>query len=229
LISDEDIVPNAQQASDQSQPLSKTVYEGDVFGNDTSANTYQGNRSEYSNQVKEQLQAKCCPKCGYPLRPGSEKCPNCKFQVSMPIIEGETGRSSEYNESKYDHNERRRTRLTSGNKQPNKMRGTINPYMMNMEIEPTFVLKPIKRVGERHDFDEQEYEGKEVLLNRENTDPENASITSREQATITYTDGRWYIEDKSEQKTTFVQAAKKIELHDGDVILLGNRLFEFHK
>ena len=54
-------------------------------------------------------------------------------------------------------------------------------------------------------------------------------LTSRQQAIVTRIDGRWYIEDKSEQKTTFVQAAKRIELHDGDIILLGNRLFEFHE
>ncbi len=112
---------------------------------------------------------------------------------------------------------------------PRNFRGTINPYMMNVETDPTFLLKPIKRMDERHDFNEQEYEGKEVVLNRDNTDPGNPSITSREQAVITNVDGRWYIEDKSDQKTTFVRAGEKIELHDGDIILLGNRMFEFHK
>ena len=101
--------------------------------------------------------------------------------------------------------------------------------MMNMEVEPTFILKPLKRFEERHDFEEQEYEGKHVILNRDNTEQNNPSITSRQQAIITNIDGHWYIEDKSEQKTTFVQAAQKIELHDGDIILLGNRLFEFRK
>ena len=72
-----------------------------------------------------------------------------------------------------------------------------------------------------------DFEGSEVILTRDNTEPGNQSITSHEQAIITYVEGHWYIEDRSEQKTTFVQAAKKIELHDGDIILLGNRLFEF--
>lgn len=117
------------------------------------------------------------------------------------------------------------------NNQNNKTgyRGTVNPYMMNLEMEPTFVLKPLKRMNERHELEEQEYEGSEVLLNRANTEENNPSITSREQAVVTRVDGHWYIEDRSEQKTTFVQAAKKIELHDGDIILLGNRLFEFHE
>lgn len=109
------------------------------------------------------------------------------------------------------------------------MRGTINPYMMNIETEPTFILKPLKRMEERHEFEEQEYEGKEVTLNRDNTEPGNPSITSRQQAVITNEEGHWYIEDRSDLKTTFVQAGQKIELHDGDIILLGNRLFEFRK
>ena len=68
-----------------------------------------------------------------------------------------------------------------------------------------------------------------MILNRDNTEQNNSSITSRQQAIVTRVDGHWYIEDRSEQKTTFVQAAKKVELHDGDIILLGNRLFEFHE
>lgn len=46
---------------------------------------------------------------------------------------------------------------------------------------------------------------------------------------VSQENGHWYIEDASDQKTTFVQAARKTELHDGDIILLGNRLFEFHE
>ncbi len=55
------------------------------------------------------------------------------------------------------------------------------------------------------------------------------SITSRIQAVISRKDDRWFIEDKSEQKTTFVQANIPQPLKDGDIILLGNRLFVFHE
>lgn len=108
-------------------------------------------------------------------------------------------------------------------------RGTVNPYMMNMDLEPSFMLKPVKRTNERHELEEIEFEGKSVSLNRSNIEENNVSITSREQAVITNVDGHWYIEDKSDQKTTFVQAGKRVEISDGDLILLGNRLFEFHE
>lgn len=64
-------------------------------------------------------------------------------------------------------------------------------------------------------------------LNRENTDPKNDTITSQLQAVITHENGKWNIVDKSELKTTFVQAVDKIELQKGGLILLGNQLYQF--
>ncbi|MDE7346268.1 MAG: zinc-ribbon domain-containing protein [Muribaculaceae bacterium] len=212
-------------------PLNKTVREEDVFNQnkpyDPEPPAYGRTQVENPEHVSNMAQ---CPKCGYPLRPGVDKCPNCKFQISS--AHRHDNPAPDRHGDPYDLNRepaRRATRMASEPAQKPNFRGTINPYMMNLEIEPTFILKPMKRMEERRDFDEQEYEGKEVVLNRDNTEPNNPSITSRQQAVITNEDGRWYIEDKSDQKTTFVRAGQKIELHDGDIILLGNRLFEFRK
>ena len=82
-------------------------------------------------------------------------------------------------------------------------------------------------MNERKPIEPFELEGVEVILTRDNTEPGNPTISSKEQAVITHAEGHWYIEDASDQKTTFVQAAHKMELHDGDIILLGNRLFKF--
>lgn len=90
-------------------------------------------------------------------------------------------------------------------------------------------MSPVKRNGERRQPEDIELEGESVVLNRDNTDPGNLSITSRSQAVITRKDDKWVIEDRSEQKTTFVQASSPHELHEGDIILLGNRLFIFHE
>lgn len=73
----------------------------------------------------------------------------------------------------------------------------------------------------------ERYEGHEVKLNRSNTDRTNKTITSKEQARLVNIDNRWYIEDHSDMKSTFVRASRPIELHSGDVILLGDRLFRF--
>ena len=222
LISDDDADMVYDNVSDtrSGENLKETVREDAVFGVQSA---FRSLDSEKSASIEPEEATKPCPKCGYPLRPGTEKCPNCKFQISGA---SHSAYSSEPEPKKTGKEARRPTRLNSDN---SNLRGTINPYMMSMDLEPSFVLKPIKRANERHELDELEFEGKSVLLNRDNTEANNASITSREQATITNEEGHWYIEDKSQLKTTFVQAANRIELHDGDIILLGNRLFEFHE
>ena len=213
---------NHALASDEPN-LKKTVMESDAFGD--------APETGGSNDVDSALTAKACPKCGYALRPNVSKCPNCGYSVSQ--MNGNL--SADYDGSQYkehvDEKEpaHRPTRMQNTNRGNVKLRGTVNPYMMNMEMEPLFYLKPLKRMNERRDFDDLEFEGKEVVLNRDNTESNNASITSHEQAIISRNDGHWYIEDRSEQKTTFVQAGSKIELHDGDIILLGNRMSEFHE
>lgn len=228
LIADDDAIERGggEQMLQENVPLSKTVCENDVFGEDMRA-PYP---SDEPREVPEE-KTKPCPKCGYPVRQGTEKCPNCNFLLSQ------SGGSSQRQPTvttyepkpKESNSNWRPTRMNPEESRSAGFRGTINPYMMNMEMEPIFTLKPLKRMNERHELEEQEYEGKEVVLNRANTEANNASITSRQQAVVTRIDGHWYIEDKSEQKTTFVQAAQRIELHDGDIILLGNRLFEFHE
>lgn len=218
-------IADVATANEPVRPLNKTVREEDIFRQNNSAPTTCG-----QTKVENEGPMAQCPKCGYPLRPGVDKCPNCKFQINSTNRHDHPApdRHGDPYDQQYDST-RRATRMASESAQKPNFRGTINPYMMNLEIEPTFMLKPLKRMEERHDFDELEYEGKEVVLNRDNTEANNPSITSRQQAVITNEDGRWYIEDKSDQKTTFVRAGQKIELHDGDIILLGNRLFEFRK
>lgn len=144
-----------------------------------------------------------CPRCGYALRHGVSVCPNCGCRIS-----GVDKPSAPRN--------------TVSTSRP----GTVNPYKSAGQEARCF-LTPVARDGERETPGEIEFSGLEAVLNRDNTDPGNQTITSREQALMTYEGGSWYIEDKSELRTTFVQAGRKTRLEDGDIILLGNRMFEF--
>ena len=172
---DSDMSVNNTSNAGTGEGLKETVRENEVFVGNEEIN-------------------KPCPKCGYPLRPDTEKCPNCKFQISGP---SQSAYSPDAEPMK-NHVGRKPTRVDFGSGIHG---GTVNPYMMNMDLEPSFILKPIKRVNERHELEDLEFEGKSVSLNRDNTEANNPSITSKEQAVITNEDGRWYIEDKSEQKT----------------------------
>jgi len=71
------------------------------------------------------------------------------------------------------------------------------------------------------------YEGAEVLLNRDNTEPDNRTITSKEQAVILYENHKWYIENRSEYDSTMIIANRKMEIQSGDIVMMGDRRFKF--
>ena len=221
-----------QHVDVENDGIKKTVMEKEVFGPSVDQDIEQPAQVQETPTVSEIV----CPKCGYPMRSDATKCPNCNFSTNAseePLHKVNPGGSGY---------QRRPTRMaveepveeeqpvlkkTRKATEGAAYRGTINPYMVNFQEEPAFVLEPIQRMNERKPVDPVEFEGTEIKLNRDNTEPANPTISSKEQAFVTYHDGHWYIEDSSDQNTTFVQAARKIELHDGDIILLGNRLFKF--
>ena len=95
-------------------------------------------------------------------------------------------------------------------------------------LPPHCSLKPVAREAEdATKLMKQEFESSEVVLNRQNTDPENFTITSQQQALLVYENGKWFIEDRSAYKSTYVRASRRIELQDGDVVAMGDREFEF--
>ena len=208
--------------------LKKTVMESQVFGPSVERPV------EQPVQEVPTVSETVCPKCGYPMRSDAVKCPNCNYSANSsyaqdqnrPVNGGIPRRPTRMAEDPIseEHSALKQPRKATGK---GEYKGTVNPYMMNIQEEPSFILEPIQRMNERKTIEPVEFEGSEVTLNRDNTEPGNPTISSKEQSVIVNSDGRWYIEDLSDQKTTFVQAGHKIELHDGDIILLGNRLFKF--
>lgn len=171
-----------------------------------------------------------CPQCGFPLRPGSEKCPKCGKVLAGSAQSEMVRRATVLNvppaaapaQNGSDHVKGVSFKNMSGNMK------TVNPFLDGFEAVSACSLTPMRRSNERHELQTQEFEGETVNLNRANTDPDNVTIATDKQAVITKEGDRWYIEDKSEARTTFVRAGEKVEIGDGTIILLGNRLFEFH-
>lgn len=93
--------------------------------------------------------------------------------------------------------------------------------------QPKCSLTIIPEEGENIAAKTNTYEGKSIILNRDNTEPGNRTITSREQAELTCEDGKWFIENKSDYGSTYIMAKRKIELQPGDIVVLGDRTFEF--
>ena len=78
--------------------------------------------------------------------------------------------------------------------------GTVNPWSKPQDAT-FFTLKPIAWDGEGKEYTPTTHSGDTIVLNRSNTDPNNNSITSKEQAVLSREDGHWYLENRSEQKT----------------------------
>ena len=72
----------------------------------------------------------------------------------------------------------------------------------------------------------REFEGDSVSIGREDIDPQNFSI-SGQHATIEMIDGQWHISNHSSNGFTFVQAKGQVPLNNGDIIVIGNKIFQF--
>ena len=170
-----------------------------------------------------------CPGCGYPLVGSPATCPACGFQLS---------------------NSQHESKPASGAPVPPpvtpKMPDPINrqtvvgdfghhfipeePAVTTVqEITPKCSLTLIPEETETAPSKKNDYEGDTIILNRDNTEPDNRTITSREQAVLSYADGQWFIEDRSDLKSTFIRVSRKTALQPGDVIVLGDRRFTFNE
>lgn len=179
---------------------------------------------------------KTCPKCGYPISDGSTSCPNCnyEFQLSPTSKQGNTCEAcgAEIGENaKFCPECGKPVKVSSA--QPRHIQrstmGTVmgGPIAGFSSANKFCTMKPIAWEGEDVNYNPITYSGDIIVLNRSNTDANNHSITSREQAVLTFEDGEWYIENRSELRTTFIRVNGRVKLTNGDIIVLGNREFEF--
>lgn len=200
--------------------LKKTVSEQQVFGSAKGVVTH-ANDSHVLN----------CRQCGYPIGHGMNVCPNCGT-----LVQDKSGNSPSAQKSNISPQSPTCSKcgatLAIGMKYcpgcgaPQRY-GTVNPWTSPQS--GTFcTLKPLAWENEHIDHQPLSFSGTVISLNRDNTDPNNQTITSKEQAELTFENGSWCISDKSAQKTTYIHVERKTKLEKGDIILLGNRRFEFN-
>lgn len=178
------------------------------------------------------MNAQSCPACGYPTQ-GKSVCPSCGYpiakvpQPSQPV---------QHKEAVVDMNmttvcDKCGQEVSISNKFcPNcgeRIHLSTQP-LSRRKPQPKCSLTIIPEEEEHISTTQNKYEGKSIILNRDNTEPGNRTITSREQAELTYEDGKWYIENKSDYDSTYVMAKRRIELQPGDIVVLGDRTFEFN-
>lgn len=190
-----------QASSNESEPLNATLREPSSSGG-------------FANPSNGALNN--CPQCGYPISSEMGECPVCHAQLQQT-------------EQNLSQDKNHRSAVNSNNRggfRPSG--GTINPWSTPSE-DSFCTLRRIPWQNERVTYEPVSYSGEQIVLNRANTDSNNNSITSREQAVISHENGEWFIENRSDLQTTLIRVDRKQKLEDGDIIVLGNRMFEFRQ
>jgi|GEM_PF-2148021 len=161
---------------------------------------------------------KICPYCSYPNQAIADVCVMCSKPLTPDTV-------TKKEKAKADTPPARQRPSTARSKS---MDMTINPWAEQPVVPDSYVLVPLKSdftgAGEPISLN-----GEEVNLNRDLLDPGNMTITSSSQAVMRNAGGKWSIEDKSNMQTTFVKVTGSHELNDGDIILMGNKMFKFTK
>lgn len=204
--------------------LHSTVREGVALGYEQPIDDRPAKPKQPKSMTDAEMGSQTCSQCGYPLGTGMTTCPQCGTPIlGHKRVAGEHLCASCGQEipagaayCPYCGTPAIKTTVT----------GTINPWSRPKD-NAFFTLKPLSWDGEGVEYERTTHSGERIVLNRANTDANNNSITSKEQAVLTKEEGRWYIENLSAQHTTLLRVDRKIELTDGDMIVLGNRMFEF--
>lgn len=211
MIDNSSQVNQGNNSSTDNRPLRGTLNEKDAFNN--------GSNSSGINIGKGNTK---CNNCGYPVSPNMNICPSCGSRLSN--VGGNVTPQGKVCSNCGNA-------LAAGDQfcpkcgRPTKM-GTINSGPQ-AGTGSFFTLRPIPWDAETVQYQPVSYSGKIVSLNRANTDANNNSITSKVQAVISNVNGEWFIEDKSSYQSTLIHVRGKVKLQDGDIIVMGNRKFEF--
>lgn len=213
------------QSESVSSPLRSTVREAAIGAWHDTALLQTGAEER---QIDVDGNGDICNNCGYSLSPRMNVCPQCgtsRRQFS-------TVRSENRVRGKEKHCSKCGGIIMPGEQfcptcgQKLRNSGTVNAWD-NPQNGDFCSLRPIPWSRENTEYNAISFSGERIVLNRANTDPNNQSITSQEQAVLTHDGKDWYIEDLSEQHSTMLRVSRKTKLQSGDVIALGNRLFEF--
>lgn len=189
----------------------------------------------------EAQNARSCPHCGYPVMGNFTSCPNCGTPMAAANPQPAAPKPAEGQDAVkpfFDLNEKITcqkcgTEVTADYSFCPKCGERIHmPTVRAIRHKPTppkpkCSLTLIPEEEEKMEPKKCEYEGSSVILTRENTEPDNRTITSKEQAEISCEDGKWYIVNKSELGSTFIECTHRFEIQPGDVIVLGDRRFKF--
>ena len=195
---------------------------------------------------------KKCPHCGYPVMNEATSCPSCGMSFAQeqksaqedvsaenPII----GHKNSIKSLGFDIDEKVKCEKCGSEVSiefsycPICGERIHLPTIRSIRHKPIAVPDPPKphcRLVLIPEEDEQvdtiisnDYEGASIIINRGNTEQNNRTITSKEQAELLFEEDKWFLINRSELGSTYLEANRKLELQEGDIVLLGDRRFKF--
>lgn len=160
------------------------------------------------------------------------------------IFEGQNETSQGYKDNFiqtcYLYIEKERSEVLVNNAQIEKQDGTIPPFgyaskpssngtVPVFQKASSFSLTPLKSTEDSIAEGKavMVFKGNKILLNRENLDRNNTTITSKIQAEITLENGEWILKNESKLRTTFIQVNGPTKIKKGDIVVFGNQRFLF--
>ena len=166
-----------------------------------------------------------CIRCAYPNLPSATSCAQCGSALEKPSsLPTQLNPDSPHEPQPKSEQQGHPLRGPEVNQQLGN--ATVNPWLVYSPQTKRFGLLPVAKLGE-DELPSIEFTENRNELSRDNLDPNNQTITGKLQAAVEWKDGHWYITNHSEQKTTFIQIEGEVALKKGDVLLIGDRLFEF--
>ena len=195
------------------------------------------NGPQVGNQPEPKGSSRNCPNCGYPVVGDFNSCPNCGTPMA-PATAPTKPQAKPINMAEFDIPDHVKCDNCGAEVSTEfsfcpKCGGKIHmPTVRAIRHKPkppqkhsslTMIPEDDENIPEK----KNEYEGSNVILTRENTEPDNRTITSKEQAELSFEDGKWFITNKSELCSTYIEANRKFEILPGDIIVLGDRRFRF--
>ena len=182
-----------------------------------------------------------CVSCGYPIVANYLSCPNCGIPLNEHKKEEADNKDIEKKDAGTHING---TFKCQHCQQEIALSSTYCPYCGQRVHAPTILPSQLNKIvsvtpqccltilPEENEFIDKSsnvYSGESVILNRMNTEESNCTITTQKQAELKYEDGEWYLQNLSEHQTTYLILNRRVQLKDGDIIIMGNRKFKFEK
>lgn len=158
-----------------------------------------------------------CPNCGYPVWDDMTICPQCKYTLE-PLPEKEL-KEVEFQEKEHSEEQPFEKRADLGLEDEASLKKTYNPYVKARKAEvrkgPKVTL--LTQKGEGKATLSSILYGNVILLGKTG---EGTESIQEAQAALTFEDGQWYLENRGDEKSTFLLVSRKTPVQAGDIILI---------